>query len=374
MTADRTSVAMGTFVTIDTPPGFDAAVDRAFGWFREIEARCSRFDAASELTQLSQRVGEAVPVSPIVFEAVRFALAVAEDTDGAFDPTVGAAMAARGFDRNYRTGERVAGSTSRGSNAPRNPAYEPTDVGRVPPSTQSTRGGPGVSYRDVEVDVDRQTITLLRPLMLDLGAVAKGLAIDMAARELDACPWYAIDAGGDVFVGGSRPDAGPWTVGIRHPRVPDRLLATIRLTGGAVCTSGDYERVTTAGHHILDPRQRAAGSGQGAENLRALPTAYCLLPAASRSASVIAPNAMLADALATAAFVLGGTDGIRLLERHGVEGLIVSADGDCYATAGFDRTHTILQDAQGTAHDHPGAAARHRDPDSGVGDRRAGSR
>jgi FAD:protein FMN transferase len=320
----RTIVAMATFVRIDAPPGHDAAVDRALGWFHELEARCSRFDANSEIVGLTHRVGIAVRVSPPVFEAVQFALAVAEDTGGAFDPTIGASMEARGFDREHRTRARVA---------------------------NARRWREDVTYQDVQVDADRQTITLRRPLLLDLGAVAKGLAIDMAARELAECRWFAIDAGGDLFVGGSRPHGKPWSVGIRHPRLPDRLLATVRVTNGAVCTSGDYERKTAAGHHIIDPRAAA--------------------PAATASATVIAPNAMLADALATAAFVLGGGDGIRLLERHGVEGLIVSADVERYATAGFDRIHSILQDTEGAPDDHPGVAADDRDPGRGGQRRRA---
>ena len=320
----RTSVAMATFVTIDAPAGHDAAVDRALGWFHDLEARCSRFDANSEIVGLTHRVGTAVPVSPPVFEVVQFALAVADDTEGAFDPTVGASMEARGFDREHRTRARVTNARGQRDD---------------------------VTYQDVRIDADRQTITLRRPLLLDLGAVAKGLAIDMAARELAGCPWFAIDAGGDLFVGGLRPNGKPWSVGIRHPRVPDQLVATVRVMNGAICTSGDYERKTAAGHHIIDPRTAA--------------------PAPTASATVIAPNAMLADALATAAFVLGGLDGIRLLERHGVEGLIVSADVERYATAGFDRIHSILQDAEGTPHHHPGVAAYDRDPVRGDQGRRA---
>ena len=107
--------------------------------------------------RLTARAGEPVPASAILFEAVRFALAVAEETGGAFDPTVGDRMEARGFDREHRTG-------------------------RVVPATIAPDAG--VSYRDVQLDSAHQTITLRRPLTLDLGAVAKGLAIDAAAREL----------------------------------------------------------------------------------------------------------------------------------------------------------------------------------------------
>jgi thiamine biosynthesis lipoprotein len=181
-------------------------------------------------------------------------------------------------------------------------------------------------------------------LILDLGAVAKGLAIDMAARELSAVENYAIDAGGDIYVAGCNPDDAPWSIGIRHPRRPDRLFDSLRVSNAAVCTSGDYERRSPAknhvgvgdvagvaddsddvnnvdyrdegadaGHHILDPR-----TGESAD--------------AVASVTVVAPTAMAADALATAAFVLGPAAGIRLLERQGVHGLMVSPTLERYST------------------------------------------
>jgi thiamine biosynthesis lipoprotein len=282
----RTEVLMGTLVTIHVvPPGADAAIERAFEWFRDIEARCTRFDGDSELMRLSARVGEPVPASAILFEAVRFALSVAEDTGGAFDPAVGHLMAARGFDREHRSGRTA----------------------RAPVAAAE-----GVSYRDVHVDADARTITLDRPLTLDLGAVAKGLAIDAAARELQPFGDFAIDAGGDLYLGGRNPDGAPWSVGIRHPRLDGQLIDSLRISNKAVCTSGDYER----GAHILDPR---AGS----------------VSAAAASVTVVAPTAMLADALATAAFVLGLEEGIELLERHGVHGLIVTSALERRETAGL---------------------------------------
>ena len=113
----------------------------------------------------------------------------------------------------------------------------------------------------MRLDPHRKTITLLRPLLLDLGAVAKGLAIDMAARELRPFAHFAINAGGDVYVGGRNAQGAPWSVGIRHPRVPGALFDTLRVSDCAVCTSGDYERrcpaeidAAAGGHHILDPQ------------------------------------------------------------------------------------------------------------------------
>src|ERR1700761_730648 len=128
---------MGTMVSIevDAPEG---TAERAFEWFRKVEAHCSRFDAASELRQLT--AGRRTAVSPVLFEVVRFALMVAEETGGAFDPTVGGRMSARGFNRHYLTRE----------------------IADVPGCED------GVSFRDVEIDEHDHTILLRRPLTLDL--------------------------------------------------------------------------------------------------------------------------------------------------------------------------------------------------------------
>src|SRR5262245_13689616 len=79
-------------------------VARAFDWMRKVEQCCTRFDPASEVMQLAMRSGEAIPVSDVLYEAVRFAVAVAEASEGAFDPTIGLRQESRGFNREYRTG------------------------------------------------------------------------------------------------------------------------------------------------------------------------------------------------------------------------------------------------------------------------------
>jgi thiamine biosynthesis lipoprotein len=274
---------MGTVVSIEVAAG-EPDFERAFEWFRQVEATCSRFDAGSELRRLP--VGEATPASPMLFEAVRFALKVAHETDGAFDPTIGSRMAGRGYNRNYLTG-----------------------------AIADAPGVEGASFRDVLVDEDHRTITLRRPLTLDLGAVAKGLAVDAAARELQPFRDFCIDAGGDLYFGGNSLVGQPWRVGIRHPRQRDELVARLQVSDCAVCTSGDYER----GAHIIDPRDAAAA------------------PAPLASATVIAPNAMLADALATAAFVMGPAQGIALLDRMGVQGLLVTPSLEQFRTRDFGR-------------------------------------
>jgi thiamine biosynthesis lipoprotein len=285
----HTFAPMGTVVTIQVVGhGEDEqqrderaeCVSRAAGWFESIEKSCSRFDSASELRQLTETIGTPVHVSAMLFEALRFAIAVAEESDGAFDPTVGQRMEARGFDRNYQTGDRVAS--------------------RVHTSD-------GVSWRDVMLDAPSQSVTLRKPLVLDLGAVAKGLAVDVAARELEPFENFAVDAGGDLYLGGRNAAGDPWSVGIRHPR--DRsLFETLHVSNTAVCTSGDYEKRSESDpqvHHLMDAR-----TGETAASLT--------------SVTVVAPSAMVADALATAAFALGPSDGLSFLERHGVRGIMIT--------------------------------------------------
>ena len=205
----RTEAAMGTLVTMQVVHDVDtaavnSAMDRAFGWFHEIEEHCTRFSEQSEFVQLTKRIGEPVTASPILFEAVRFALLVAEETDGAFDPTIG----------------QPHGSARL---QPRTPHRR----NRCPPrSTQID----DVTYRDVVMDAEARTITLLRPLTLDLGAVAKGLAVDIATRELQPFGDFAVDAGGDIYLGGSNPQGEAvvgWDSSSTPRRRTDRFIAGI---------------------------------------------------------------------------------------------------------------------------------------------------
>jgi thiamine biosynthesis lipoprotein len=167
-----------------------------------------------------------------------------------------------------------------------------------------------VSFRDVVLNESARSVRLERTLVLDLGAVAKGLAIDMAVQELRPLANFVVDAGGDVYCGGHNAAEQSWTIGIRHPRESHALLTRVAITDAALCTSGDYERRVadhTAGeHHVLDPRTGAS-------------------PRDVISASVIAPAAMVADALGTAAFVLGCGEGLALLEHHELRACLVDA-------------------------------------------------
>ena len=170
---------------------------------------------------------------------------------------------------------------------------------------------PLVDYR--QVLVDSPLVRLARAGMaIDVGGIAKGMAIDLACEALleNGCTDFIVDAGGDLRV-----QTGPLSqqtpkIWIKHPRLTGTLWGYLTLTSGSVATSGDYERFfwgpdSTRYHHILDP-------------LTGYPARGCV------SVTIVSETALLADALATAVFVLGPDKGMFLIDSlPEIEGLIL---------------------------------------------------
>jgi thiamine biosynthesis lipoprotein len=151
---------------------------------------------------------------------------------------------------------------------------------------------------------------------LDFGAIAKGYAIDRGISILqeNGIGHAIINAGGDIRLIGRHGDK-PWRIGIRHPRDKAEVVATLELEGDvSVVTSGDYERYFVHNgqryHHILNQK-----TGWPAT--------------AAQSATVIAPNATLADAWSTALFIPGEA-GISLMDKMGFAALLVDHNGKVF--------------------------------------------
>lgn len=256
-------------------------IDLAFESFRNVEQACSRFTPESELMQAIRIIQEPVQVSPFLFEPLKFALQVAEWTDGLFDPTVGKALEDLGFNRHYLTGERL---TSLADN-------------------QAT-------YQDLILDESARTMLLRKPMVVDLGAVAKGFAIDLAANELKEFDGFLVNAGGDLFAGGLDENGDKWKVGIQHPYQKDKVIYSLELSNEAICTSGSYERKSAKApgqHHIVHPNSKHS-------------------PNDWVSCSVIAPFAMMADAFSTTAFLLGSTRGEDIIQNLELKGLFIAPE------------------------------------------------
>jgi thiamine biosynthesis lipoprotein len=180
----------------------------------------------------------------------------------------------------------------------------------------------------IKIDYARKTVRFVSGgVKIDLGSVAPGYAVDCAIgvlREMGVRN-AMVNAGGEIFCIGKGPWFRLWRVGIQHPRVRDKLLAVVKLQEEAISTSGDYEKFFFYNNkrisHIIDPR-----TGRAVSN-------------SSVSVSIIAPDCITADALATTIYVLGLRDGMKVLNKIGsVEGMIVVCDGEnikVHTTDGF---------------------------------------
>jgi thiamine biosynthesis lipoprotein len=285
-------VSMGTdwSARLMLPPGLDLDLrDVLQQELDQIVAQMSHWDGDSLLSRYNRApAGSWHALPPQFFAVMDYALAVFEDSGGAYDPAAGALVNLWGFGPTGRydqagfyapaQGAVAAVLAQRGANRPR---------------------------------LDREGRRLVQPggAVLDLSAVAKGYAVDCLALRLEALGvrHYLVEAGGELRGAGVKPDGQPWWVELEG--VPDAAgtpapQALVALHGLAVATSGDYRRyfhhAQRRASHTLDPR-----------------TGY---PIANDVASVtvLAPTCMAADALSTALTVLGLDAGLPFAEQRGV--------------------------------------------------------
>jgi len=292
VTVKRAQFLMGTIVEITVVAPTDtvaqAALTTGFQEIRRLEQLLSTWMETSELSQVNRAAGrEPVSVSAETFQLLTRAQEIAEFTEGRFTIAIGPAVQ----------------------------LWKVTENQRVPSAMELEIAGQYVDYRLIRLDSTRRTVFLEKPGMrLDVGGIGKGYAAEKAAaamREIGATGGLAAVAG-DFRVFGTRADGTAWPVGIQHPRQREKVLASLDVTDEAISTSGDYERFFIKNgvryHHILDPRTLQ-------------PARLC------QSVTIIAPDATVADALATGVFVMGPVDGLALVERLGLGAVIVDAEG-----------------------------------------------
>ncbi|MEZ4317498.1 MAG: FAD:protein FMN transferase [Myxococcota bacterium] len=273
----------------------------------EVDAQMSTWRDDSELSRVRKGPG-AVEVSEDTADVVRDALALAEATGGAFDPTVQPLMEVWGFHSKARTLER--------------PSDEALAAARDAVGWQKV----SVHYTDGVPTIDAGGTAL------DLSAIAKGHAVDRVSAVLSGFGHanHMVEVGGEVRVTGSGPN-GAWTLGVDAPTegtAPGTdFVALVGLVDRSLATSGNYRnRVEVGGrqvHHTMDPR-----TGEPAVT-------------DALSVSVVARDCRTADALATAVMVLGADAGLALLERRSdVEGLVIVGGPQGFeqrATSGMSR-------------------------------------
>ncbi len=291
--------ALGTTAAIwlTEPEMLDGARSILAEEIAAIDQACSRFRPDSELSQLNEAGGQAIAVSDLFLEAVEVSLRAARLTDGDVDPTVGVAMRAVGYDRDFQL-------------------LEGSDVASTPSSAI-----PG--WQSVSVDRATGTVSVPLGVELDLGATAKALAADRAVRRISESihGGLLVNLGGDVSIGGT-PPAGGWRVQLAddHGADIDEAAETVSLSGGGLATSSTTVRQWVAGgrrrHHIIDPR-----SGDSA-------------PVVWRTVSVAAGSCVDANTASTAA-IIRGRRAPEWLEGLGLPSRLVSADGSVLRLAGW---------------------------------------
>lgn len=300
---ERVALAMGSQLHLtawtDDEPNAVAAFDAVVAEFARLDALMSVWQKNSDIVRLNLAAGDhPVTVSGEVIEVLRYAREVSELTDGKFDITFGALSDLWRFDHDQDN--------------------------RVPAAADVARRLPLVDYRAVVIDEGGGRVFLSRPGMrAHLGGIGKGYALDRAAKLLRdrGVVNFMVQAGGDLYVGGHRGDR-PWKLGIQDPRGNGGdSFATLELSDRTFSTSGDYERFFVQDgvryHHIIDPRTGAPAQG-------------------SRSVTIVAERAIVADGLSTGVFLLGPERGMALIERlPEVEGVIVTSSNEVLVSSGL---------------------------------------
>lgn len=236
--------------------------------------------------RLNTAHGEWTQLDEDSFYLLELGVMLADATDGAFDPTIFIAVE----------------------------AWDGMSGEKLPSDGELRRLAPFVDYTGIELDAKNSSARLRDGQMVDLGGIAKGYAANELKKIYDEAGCAGvINLGGNVYAVGSRPDNGPWRIGVQNPR-GNGYIEVLELTDKSAVTSGDYQhcfiREGVRYHHILDPDT--------------------LKPADSGiiSATVISGDSALADAAATAAVVMGADKAKELAQRLGVSALIVTKDGE----------------------------------------------
>ena len=293
--------ALGTAmrVVVTRPDRLEVAKAAADRVIAAIDEAASRFREDSELARLNRQPGRPMRISPLLGKALAAGLRGARLTGGAVDPTVGSAVRLAGYDRDF-------------DSIPADGSPINLRVSRVP------------GWQAIHFDEATSTVTVRRGVEVDLGAMAKALASDLAAAaalEAAGSGGVLVSLGGDIAVAGDPPLDG-WTVqASENSNAPiNEDEETISIQSGGIATSSTTVRRWTRGgvllHHIIDP---ATG-----------------LPAAGpwRTATVVAGSCVDANIASTAAIVMGES-AIPWLEASRLPARLVDRDGIVHRVSGW---------------------------------------
>ena len=255
----------------------------------------SSWDSLSETSEIIRNAGiKPVQVDPELYHLIERAIKISELTEGAFDISYASMDKIWKYDGSMK---------------------------RLPTEEEVKQSVEKVGYQNIIPDPEKETVYLAKKGMkIGFGAIGKGYAADRAKELLISKGVTAgiINASGDLTTWGTQPDGKPWMVGITNPLNKDKVFSWFPLDNNAVVTSGNYEKFVEFNGkrytHIIDPRTGWPVSGL-------------------TSATIFAPKAELADALATSFFVMGLDTGLDFVNQlPGVECVIVDDNGKIYTS------------------------------------------
>lgn len=276
----ETKMLMGTIVQIDVcrddqnASKIKSAYDGVWRRMEDISSRMNVFDEHSDVAKINNSNLKPVSIGADTYRVLKDSIYFARTTKGAFDITVW----------------------------PLIKLWRESEEDNILPSRQQIKTArAAVGFENIQLLADNHVKLLNGETKVDLGAIAKGYAIDEAARIFreHGIRNFFIDAGGDIYVGGRNCIDELWHIGIRDPRDKSRILDVVAVTDSAVATSGNYEQYYEIQNeqwsHIINPVTGYPQKGV-------------------ISTTVIAPKAIQADALATALCVLGGDVGTKYID------------------------------------------------------------
>ncbi len=260
--------------------------DLAIAEISRIERLISSWDANSQTSEINRNAGiKPVQVDSELFDLIQRAIQISKITEGAFD------ISYASMDKIWK--------------------FDGT-MTEMPTEEEITNSVQKVGYENIILDKNNRTVFLkLSGMKIGFGAIGKGYAADKAKKILQEVGVKAglINASGDLNCWGKQPDGTSWKVGITNPLNKDKLFSWFDIDNQAVVTSGNYEKYIEFNGkrytHIIDPRTGYPATG-------------------IISATVFAPKAELADALATSIFVMGTSVGLDFINQlKGVECVII---------------------------------------------------
>lgn len=267
----------------------DQGIEAGIAEVKRIEAIISSWDPNSQTTSINNNAGiKPVTVNKELFDLINRSIRISNLTNGAFDISFASVGQLWHFDGSMTT---------------------------PPPADAIATSVQHVNYKNIILDAEKSTVFLKeKGMKIGFGGIGKGYAAEQAKKVMIAngIKSGVVSAAGDLTTWGRREDGKIWDVALAKPDKSRKILAWLQADETSVVTSGNYEKYFIYEGkryaHIIDPRTGYPTTG-------------------IKSATIICPNAELADALATSMFVMGKDEGIAMINQlKGIECLIITDD------------------------------------------------